>query len=332
MKITIILLTLFGLVSCGDSSSSGSSAAGGSASITGKFIDDPVVGLKYVSDDREYFTDSEGDFECIDGESVEFYMGNLLLGSATCGKVLTPFDIRGTQDLNDNGVANVALLLQNLDDGSDGSKLTIPVAYHDEDFSTIVLSEANDANFVSAFDALANIPSASVTTKAAARTTLISGVSAGLNNKSISFVLNTDDTCDAMDEIPVTGSFSLDTSGGANAWTFGSGYLSINEHSFPLAQSAVTSVGAQTLHFTNNLLPTYQGPSSPNSDLVGNPWLCDGVGQDDSSGSGILSAFNAVIELTFVSSNRGQGVLKENFTCGGVPVSNTCGSFSFTVE
>lgn len=331
MKNTILLLALASLVSCGGSSS-GPSASGGSSSITGKFIDDPVVGLKYVSDGREYFTDSEGDFECINGETVEFYMGNLLLGSATCGKVLTPFDIRGTQDLNDNGVANVALLLQNLDDGSDGAKLTIPVAYHDEDFSTISLSEANDASFVSAFDALANIPSATVTTKAAAKSTLISGVSAGLNNKSINFVLNTDATCDAMDEIPVTGSFNLDTSGGGNAWTFGSGYLRINEHSFPLAQLAVTSVAAQTLNFTNNLLPTYQGPSSPNPDLVGNPWLCELAGQDDSTGNGALSAFNAVIELTFTSSNGGTGMLKENFTCAGTPTSNTCGTFSFTVE
>ena len=318
---------LLGFVSCG-SDSSGTGGGATSSSITGKFVDDPVAGLKYVTDGVTAFTNGSGEFLCDTGDSVQFYVGNLLIGSANCGEVLTPLDIRGTQILTDDTVENVALLLQNLDDGSTGGLITIPEAYHDEDFSGLNLSEAVDGTFITALNSVTNVPAATVLTKAAAQTTLKASLSTNFSNKKIAFSFTTDNNCDAMDGIVVSSNFTLDTSGGADNWTFGGGNLTVNGSVFPLIESASASVGVSTLSFTNNLLAFYQGGSSPNTDLAGDAWLC----ANDSSGAAQLTVFTGVIELTFTGSNGGTGVLKEKFTCSGTPSTNTCGTFNFTVE
>lgn len=326
MKFFALAFLAIILASCGDSDSSGS---GSSARISGTFVDDPVAGLKYVTSGNTNYTDSDGSFECRDGNSVEFYVGNLLIGSATCGSVITPLDIRDTTDHTDNSVLNVALILQNLDDGSTTNVLTIPEAYHEEDFSSLDLTEAVDATFVAAFDAIANIPAATVTTKAAAQTTLLNGIGTKFNGRSISFSLTTNDDCDAMDDIAVTGSFKIDTTGGANNWTLGSGTLKINESEFPLEEKSVSSSGLSSLTFTNDLLDFYQDPTtSPNDNLSTGGWLCG----NDTVAGGLLTAFDAEMNFEFEDSNSGTVTLKEKATCSGTPRTTTCGSGTFKVN
>jgi hypothetical protein len=331
MKKVLSLLMMTALITgCGDGSSSGT----GGAPVTGTFVDDPVGGLKYTIDGISRFTDASGNFECATGQTITFSIGNLDLGTASCGSIVTPLDLVGTQDHTNTKVSNIALVLQNLDDGTGGgSVITIPKAYHSEDFSGITLTETNDANIVTAFNNVANVPAATVTTKAAARTALEAGLNTKYNGKQIKFSFKTDSTCDALDNIPVTGKLTINTGGGTGSWSAGAATgdnVTVNGAAFPVViKGTPASTGFQTLSVVNNVLSFYQGSSSPNTNLSGTPWLCS----DDSSGGGILTQFDVGVDLTFSNGHGGSGVVKEIYKCGANPVQNkSCGSFTFTIE
>jgi hypothetical protein len=134
------MLVLFLSACGGDGSSSTSSSGSGSASLTGVFVDAPVVGLSYqTSSGGSGTTDSEGKFNYASGDTVTFSVGGLTLGSvipsvtSAGNATVTPVDIvPGAMDATDPNVTAIGQLLGTLnsiavaDSGGASGVFTIP--------------------------------------------------------------------------------------------------------------------------------------------------------------------------------------------------------------
>lgn len=84
--------------------------------IHGKFID-AVVGLQYVSGDQAGKTDIDGNFDCEAGPSINFFVGDILIGAATCDELISPVDmVPGASDETHPTVSNIFAFLQTIDD------------------------------------------------------------------------------------------------------------------------------------------------------------------------------------------------------------------------
>ncbi len=81
----------------------------------GIFVDSPVINIGYRTATREGMTNSLGEFEYIDGESVTFFIGDLVFPETLAGEVVTPLEIAGTTSVTDNEVINILRLLQSID-------------------------------------------------------------------------------------------------------------------------------------------------------------------------------------------------------------------------
>jgi len=110
------------LVGCNEDSTSSDATV---ASVqTGYIYDDVVGGLEYSTATQKGFTGADGSFKYIKGEKVTFKIGNVTLGKATdANTTLTLFDLAATAQNSDGSpsdeVANMALLLQSLDEDRD---------------------------------------------------------------------------------------------------------------------------------------------------------------------------------------------------------------------
>lgn len=105
----------------GGTGGSGGGSGGGSATVrmSGTFLDSAVEGLAYRAASGSGTTDAQGQFSCVQGETVAFSLGGVALGQAACGSVLTPLDLAGTADSTDAKVVNRLQLLQSLDEDGD---------------------------------------------------------------------------------------------------------------------------------------------------------------------------------------------------------------------
>lgn len=125
----LILTTIAALGAC---SSGGSSSGGGSSNnkstAMGTFVDAPVEGLEYVSGGQSGLTDENGQFTYEVGGSVTFRIGDILIGTASGGLVITPLDLAGAgAQPTDPEVVNILRVLQTLDDDhnpANGIKIT----------------------------------------------------------------------------------------------------------------------------------------------------------------------------------------------------------------
>ncbi|MBU0479615.1 MAG: hypothetical protein KKG47_00805, partial [Proteobacteria bacterium] len=86
----------------------------------GQFIDGPVQGLTYSGPTQNGTTGpdetgKQGGFVFFPGEDVSFYIGNVLLGTATAAHKLSPLDLFSGKDTADSSVVGVAKILQTLD-------------------------------------------------------------------------------------------------------------------------------------------------------------------------------------------------------------------------
>ncbi len=118
-KIKIIALstiTSIVLTACG-SGTTGGSSTNTSAIQTGTFVDAPVYGLEYKTSTQSGYTNNTGEFKYVSGESIEFSLGNLSLGTASAGSLITPYTM--AEDTNTSNPStkaqNIAMLLQNFD-------------------------------------------------------------------------------------------------------------------------------------------------------------------------------------------------------------------------
>jgi len=131
-RILISVLSVALLAGCGSSgggSSSDSSGNGGSNAgpgnpppannqISGCFVDNPVAGLSYRSGNGSGLTSAEGCYTA--AGTIDFLIGDILLGSAAVGDFITPVDlVPGAGNEADPAanarVTNLSRLLQTLD-------------------------------------------------------------------------------------------------------------------------------------------------------------------------------------------------------------------------
>ena len=96
----------------------------GAPVLKGVFMDGPVAGLNYATPTVKGVTNADGVFGYKEGETVDFFIGDLLLGKAIGKPFVTPLDIvKDAKNASDRRVANICVLLQTLDqDGNADNK------------------------------------------------------------------------------------------------------------------------------------------------------------------------------------------------------------------
>jgi hypothetical protein len=130
MKNSILIVGLFaGLVACGGGSSSSNDNDNDNDSSntqTGVFLDSPVANIGYRTETLEGVTNSLGEYDYVDGETVTFFIGDLELPPVTAAGTVTPLGLAGSGDTSDSTVVNIIRLLQTLDeDGNPDNGITI---------------------------------------------------------------------------------------------------------------------------------------------------------------------------------------------------------------
>lgn len=110
------------LVACGGGS-------GSTTASTGVFLDSAVDGVSYSTATQSGVTSGGGMFTYIVGETVTFSVGSITLPTVTAGAKITPFDIAGSTDINNDKVVNILVFLQSIDnDGDPSNGITITEA------------------------------------------------------------------------------------------------------------------------------------------------------------------------------------------------------------
>jgi hypothetical protein len=114
MKIkALILSSVVLLANCGGGGSDSPST------LTGVFIDSPVINIGYRTATQNGDTNSRGEFKYLAGETVSFFIGDLEFPPVLAAEVLTPLDMADTDDVAHHMVINIIRLLQLLDKDGD---------------------------------------------------------------------------------------------------------------------------------------------------------------------------------------------------------------------
>lgn len=130
LNLSIVAALGFAISACGGGSSSNDTANNNSSGgdqtqsgdvSTGRLIDAAVQGMDYVTATQSGTTNANGEFSYKPGEKVIFKMGGHSFTSVDAGNVITPLDLAGTDDINDNAVVNIVRLLMTLDTDGDPS-------------------------------------------------------------------------------------------------------------------------------------------------------------------------------------------------------------------
>lgn len=86
----------------------------------GQFVDSAVSGLWYETETQSGYTDENGFFFYLDGETVTFYLGQTELGTVDAKSLVTPLDMLSEDDHPDK-LQNMLRILQTLDADADTS-------------------------------------------------------------------------------------------------------------------------------------------------------------------------------------------------------------------
>jgi hypothetical protein len=85
----------------------------------GQFVDSPVQGLFFEAGTESGVTNTQGSFRYAMGTDIEFSIGDIVLGSASAARCMTPLDlVPGASGEGDPTVTNIARFLQTLDSDS----------------------------------------------------------------------------------------------------------------------------------------------------------------------------------------------------------------------
>ncbi len=124
MRITL-LMGCIALAGCGGADSDNESPPTPAPTKTGVFLDSPVTGLNYrTASIPAGVTNAKGEFNYREGETVSFYIGELILPSIKAGAQITPADLGG--GLSTATTVNILQLLQSLDqDGNPANGIGI---------------------------------------------------------------------------------------------------------------------------------------------------------------------------------------------------------------
>jgi hypothetical protein len=98
--------------------------------------------LSYKTATQNGYTDEDGIFKYKNGETIEFKLGTLSLGSVTAGNLITPYTMAGDVNISNpsNKATNIALLLQNFDVNRSDTSILDLANLKDYNFSDINLS------------------------------------------------------------------------------------------------------------------------------------------------------------------------------------------------
>lgn len=98
-----ILLSASLLSACGgggggsaSNSPAGGQSAGSGNTLTGRFVDGPVANLRYSTSTQSGRTNANGEFQYRAGETVSFFVGDILIGQAAGAATISPFTLAGT--------------------------------------------------------------------------------------------------------------------------------------------------------------------------------------------------------------------------------------------
>lgn len=116
---TLIMFMLFSTViisGCGGGGGDGAVLSSESF-MEGVFIDSAVEGLEYETATRTGMTDENGTFMYQEGNTIRFYVGDVVLGEGPAKSVMTPIDlVDGATDETHPAVINMTRFLQTMDD------------------------------------------------------------------------------------------------------------------------------------------------------------------------------------------------------------------------
>ena len=124
----IVMRFLIGVSFVAISACGGSGGGGGtvSAEETGVLLDSPVINIGYRTETLEGITNALGEYKYLPGETVTFFIGDLVFPAVTATRTITPIELAGTLDTANSKVINMIRLLQTLDkDGDPLNGITI---------------------------------------------------------------------------------------------------------------------------------------------------------------------------------------------------------------
>jgi hypothetical protein len=116
--------------------------------VNGQLVDGPVEGVRFQSGSLSGVTGPNGEFQFVEGGSVQFSIGDIALGSEVPAKALmTPLDLVPAGDMDTTAVINIARLLQSLDAVPGDDRITISA-------SASNLARRSNAEVAAAIDSL----------------------------------------------------------------------------------------------------------------------------------------------------------------------------------
>ena len=118
---------------------------------TGQFIDSPVSNLAFRTESQSGFTNSDGEFQYVLGETIIFSVGSLDFPPVSAVSTVTPQLMAGVAvEIVDNVVAtNIARLLQSLDVDDDRTTIEIGDNAHS---SSLEVAESDSLSFFASDD------------------------------------------------------------------------------------------------------------------------------------------------------------------------------------
>lgn len=125
-KKMLVLALLVILSACNSRSTSDAPSDPEVITNTGIFVDSAVINIGYRTATLEGVTDADGKYEYVEGETVTFFIGDLIFPAVTAKGGLTPLDLAATTDVENAQVVNILRILQTLDqDGDPSNGITI---------------------------------------------------------------------------------------------------------------------------------------------------------------------------------------------------------------
>ena len=139
-------------VVCVSNCSASPSSPTASAQQVGVFVDSAVAGVTFQSNSGlSGTTNSAGEFDYIEGETISFSLGGIDLGSVVGSAVLTPVEVMGATETADDKVINLTRFLQSLDeDGDPTNGITITSSVSSSLQGTSINFNDNSSNFEAA--------------------------------------------------------------------------------------------------------------------------------------------------------------------------------------
>lgn len=117
----LLFILTFLFSACGGSSGGGGGGGSDVPVSEGVFVDSPVEGLNYSTSTQSGTTDENGVFKYINGEVIQFWIGDpeygeVVLGEGLAKEVMSPIDlVPGAADERNLTVTNICRFLQSLD-------------------------------------------------------------------------------------------------------------------------------------------------------------------------------------------------------------------------